>query len=281
MLLKNNDSFGEDKIMQYDYDKEDLYNSLSYIIGKQHEVIFITGNFACFGKGQFTTKQETLDTYINYIKDIAGDNITIVTSTFTHNIINSDIPYDKYTTKSMHGILANYFISRNDSIRSAHPFSSFSAIGPQAEYICNGNTKYPYGIDSPYDRLLSLNNPLTISLGMAPNLTCSIIHHVEFNMHVPYRYIKEFYHPIMLDDKIVHKNYYLPVVYKNIDEKRNLNQKFFDFFKLSNQIKESKLGKGTIYSYNTLDFYNSAIALMQKDIYSWLDEEPINKPYRN
>lgn len=267
--------------MKYDYTKKELFVSLKKIIQADNEVIFITGNLAYFGKGDFRTKQETLDTYIEYIKDLAGENVTIVTSTFTHDIINKDIPFDINNTKSMHGVLANYFLDIEDSVRSMHPFSSFCAMGPKADYICGGNTKFPYGIDSPYERMLSLNNPLTISIGMSPNITCSIIHHAEFNMHVPYRYIKEFYHPIKMDDKIIYQNYYLPVIYRDMNEKRNLNKKFFTNFEQNNIINKAKVGKGTIYSYSMLNFYKSVIELMKDDIYSWMDEEPTIKPYRN
>lgn len=267
--------------MNYDYTKEDLYRSLKNIIKVKPEVIFISGNLAYFGKGDFKNKQETLDTYFEYIRELAGYDVTIVTSSFTHQLINTDEPFELKKTKSMHGVIPNYFLEQYNSVRSMHPFSSFIAIGPKAEYICTDNTKHPYGIDSPYERMLSLKNPMTISLGMTPNLTCSIIHHSEVVMNVPYRYVKEFYHPIKLENnKIKYDNYYLPVTYKDMELKRNLNKNFFINFEKKYKINSSTIGKGTIYSYNMKDFYNSTITDLKKNIYSWLDEEPKNKPYR-
>jgi aminoglycoside 3-N-acetyltransferase len=267
--------------MKFNYTKKALYLSLKKVIKDKHEVIFITGNLAYFGKGEFKNKEDTLKTYITYIKKIVGEDVTIVTSTFTHQLINTDIPFEWKKTKSMHGVIANYLLSLNDSVQSFHPFTSFCAIGPKAEYICTNNTKHPYGIDSPYDKMLDCYNTLTISIGMPPNLTCSIVHHSEVVMNVPYRYTKEFYHPIKIKNKIKYQNYYLPVTYMNMELKRNINKNFMANFEKNNIINKAKIGKGTIYSYNMKDFFNSTIVDLKKDIYSWLDEEPKSKPYRS
>lgn len=266
--------------MNYDYKKEDLYQSLKNIIKIKPEVIFISGNLAYFGKGDFKNKQETLETYMKYIKEFAEGDVTIVTSSFTHQLINTDEPFELKKIKSMHGVIPNYLMEKDDSIQSIHPFSSFIAIGPKAEYICTNNTRHPYGIDSPYERMLSLKNPMTISLGMTPNITCSIIHHSEVVMNVPYRYTKEFNHPILENDKIIYKNYYLPVTYIGMELKRNLNKNFMKNFEKNNIINYANIGKGSIYSYNMKDFYNSTIKYLKENIYSWLDEEPEYKPYR-
>lgn len=266
--------------MNFDYDKNDLYKALTQIITFKPEVIFISGNLAYFGKGKFKNKKETLETYIQSIQEVAGKDVTIVTSSFTHQLINTDEPFELKKTESMHGVIPNFLLKKEESVQSIHPFTSFVALGPQAKYICTSNTRHPYGIDSPYDRMLSLRQPMTISIGMPPNITCSIIHHSEVVMNVPYRYTKEFYHPIKYQDKVVYENYYLPVVYRNMDIKRNLNKKFIANFEKINAVNKASLGKGRIYSYNMKDFFNSTIKDLKNDIYSWLDEEPLDKPYR-
>jgi len=270
--------------MKIGYSKDDIVLALKSIIKEHHDVIFISGNLASLGMHSFESKKELLDSFIEIIMDISGDKTTIFTSTFTLHLANTDIPFDINSTKSMHGAIANYFLDRKDSIRSMHPFTSFTAIGENAKYLCTNNSRFSYGIDSPYDRMLSFDNPLTISVGMPPNLTCSIIHHVEFNMHVPYRYIKEFFHPIVKEGKVIYENFYMHVIYHEIydevNKKRNRNKKFFEFFMKTYPVLKSSLGNGKLYSYKTKDFYNSAIKLMKKDIYSWLDKEPSIKPYR-
>ncbi len=263
------------------YKKEDMYQALKNVIKEKHEVIFISGNLGFLGEHNFPSKKELLDTFIEIIIELSK-GATVLTSTFTLNLANTDIPFDINNTKSMHGAIANYFIEHKYSVRSMHPFTSFTAIGELAEYLCRNNTRFSYGIDSPYDRMLSLENPLTISIGLPPNLTCSLIHHVEHVMHVPYRYIKEFEHPIVKKGKIVYETFYMHVIYHEIYNriKRNRNIKFFNEFKKEHPIFETNLGKGKIYSYKTKEFFNKAIGLLKKDIYFWLDEPPKNRPYR-
>jgi len=266
------------------YGKDEIFKSFKEIIKDKHDVIFISGNVGALGLHSFKSKKELLDTIITAILEISGPDTTIMTSTFSLNLANTDIPFDINKTPSMHGAIANYFLQRPDRIRSLHPFTSFAAIGPYANYLCTKNSRFSYGIDSPYDRLLSMNNPLTISIGMPPNLTCSIIHHVEFIMHVPYRYIKEFYHPIVKENgSITREFFYMHVIYHEIYNviKRDRNRKFFQYFQKNNPIFMSELGSGKIFSYKTKDFFNSAIELMKKDIYSWLEEPPPIRPYRN
>ncbi len=265
------------------YSKDDIFNALREVIKEPHDVIFISGNLGALGPHGFKSKTELLDTFMEAIWEISGPDTTIMTSTFTLNLANTDIPFDINKTPSMHGAIANYFLQRPDRVRSMHPFTSFAAIGPNAEYLCTNNSRFSYGIDSPYDRMLSMENPLTISVGMPPNLTCSIIHHVEFVMHVPYRYIKEFYHPIVKEDgRIERENFYMHVIYHEIYNliKRDRNRKFFRHFRQKHPLYETSLGIGKVYSYKTRDFFNSAIELMKKDIYSWLEEPPPIRPYR-
>ena len=102
-------------------------------------------------------------------------------------------------------------------------------------------------------------------------------------MFVPYRYIKEFYHPIELESgDIIRKNFYLHVLYKGLNAKRNSNVKAFDFFEKKNnhKIARREIGRDSIYCHNLKDFYESCIELYQSDIYAWLEDEPLIKPYR-
>jgi len=264
------------------YTKDDIAKAFREIIKEKHDAIFISGNLGALGPHAFKSKEELLNTILEVIWDISPDT-TLMTSTFTLNLANTDIPYDPERTPSMHGAIANFFLNYKGRVRSYHPFTSFTAIGPLAEYLCTNNTRFSYGIDSPYDRLLSLENPLTISVGMPPNLTCSIIHHAEFVMHVPYRYIKEFNHPIVKPDgRIERENFYMHVIYHEIYHliKRDRNRKFFKFFSEKHPINTAHLGIGKVYSYKTKDFFNSAIELLKKDIYAWLEEPPPIRPYR-
>lgn len=265
--------------MNFDYTREELYQSLQNIISRDAEIIFVSGDLTRLGRGEFKDKMETLDSFYDALKIACGKDLTILVPTFSQKLANTNIPFDPKKTPTELGVFPNYILQKTESVRSFHPFTSFAAIGEKAEYICGGKTRFPYGIDSPYDRILSLKNPSAVSIGLEPRLTCSLVHHAEFNMHVPYRYIKEFDHPVKISESVIAERFYMHVVYRGLNEQRDLNKKFFDNFETSNEIKSSGLGKSFIYSYDMRALYESVITLLKEDIYSWMTEEPENKPY--
>lgn len=90
--------------------------------------------------------------------------------------------------------------------------------------------------------MLKHDNILMISIGVKPNMTCFIIHHAKFNIHIPYRYIKEFNHSIQINDEITYEKIYLHVLYKEYCGmgrwyKRNFNVIFFDEFCINIKVK--------------------------------------------
>ena len=80
-----------------------------------------------------------------------------------------------------------------------HPFASYSAIGKRGKDIVLDVSSFAYGPDSPEDRLIELEAK-RVGVGILPTKTTSI-HHVEQQVAVPYRYTKEFYHPILVGRK--------------------------------------------------------------------------------
>ncbi|EAK0950612.1 AAC(3) family N-acetyltransferase [Campylobacter lari] len=264
-----------------DYKLSELQNILNSIITPENEIIFIAGNLAKFGNFDSCNKNDLLEIIVEETLKSSSFQTTIMTQTMSFQICNTNIPYERYTWSNL-GAFGNYLLKLKDSIRSNHPFASYTAYGKNA-HICKTKTPFAYGLNSPYDNMLKHNNILMLSMGMEPNLTCSIIHHAEFNMHVPYRYIKEFYHPIKENDQIIYKNFYLHVLYKEYMQlQRNLNVKFFNYFtnKYPNAITKIPLGKSIIYAYNYKDFYQSSIECLLQDIYYWMNQEPTIKPYR-
>ncbi|EPP8196599.1 AAC(3) family N-acetyltransferase [Campylobacter lari] len=265
-----------------DYKLQNLKNILIQNIKPEHEVVFIAGNLANFGRFNSNNKKDLLDLIIESIMQASNEKSTIMTQTMSFQICNTDIPFHRYTWANL-GAFGNYLLNLDDSIRSLHPFASYTAFGKNAK-ICDCQIPFAYGLQSPYDNMLKYDNILMISMGMKPNLTCSIVHHAEFNIHVPYRYIKEFNHPIQINDEIIYKKFYLHVLYKEYcgeNYKRNLNINFFNYFLQEKKaiIKEFSLGKNAIYIYNYKDFYNSCIEYLQQNIYAWMSEEPKIKPF--
>ena len=256
----------------YHYDKKDLIKAYTSLNLKKDDTIYITGSLLSLGR--YKGKNILNDTY-KILKKILGKNFTIAFPTHSLRLLNNKREiYDHDKTYSESGSLTE-FLRKKKSFRQIHPFSSTAALGKNAKYICENNTKHVYGPDSPFERLINLKSKF-ISIGMEPRFCSSQVHHAEFLMKVPYRYIKKFKKKIKIKKKIYLKNFYLFSLKKKYYKfKRDRNKKIFNFFLKKNKIFKTKLGKNFIYSYNIFDFHLSTIRLMKKNIYSWLSDEAI------
>lgn len=258
----------------YDYDT--LLNTYKAIGLKKNDTIYITGNLSFLGF--FKPINKTLETHYKAIKKIIGANGTIAFPTFSYSLINSKKIFSKKDTPSETGVLTEYLRKKKGSIRQLHPYSSVTSLGKKAKFICNNNSKHAYGYDSPFQKLYELKAKY-VSIGIKPNLVCSLSHHIETILNVPYRFTKEFEHRVKLKNgKIVKDKFYLFVLYNYLRKiPRNKNKNIFSNFSKKNKISKHKCGKGYIYSYSIKNFQDLTVSLMKKNIYSWMSFEPKKK----
>jgi aminoglycoside 3-N-acetyltransferase len=204
---------------------------------------------------------------------------TLVISTSSTNLCNTKNPFDIDKTPSERGVLSEFIRKSSKVVRSAHPFHSYAAIGKNAKLITSNVSRHAFGPETPEDRLVKMN-AICVSVGLHARLTCTTVHHVEMKMGVPYRYNKEYIHPIVCNQQVEYKPYYINVCYRECDIVRNRNIKIFKKFDSQGyELKKVDLGRGNIYAYSLGDFYDSAIQSFKEDIYIWLDQEPNIKPY--
>ena len=264
-----------------DYKIRDLEQILTKNINAHTDIAFVAGDLGVAGSFDSKNKFDLLNAISASIFKASNDNATIMTQTMSFQICNTNTPFERYTPSNL-GAFGNFLLNTPNSVRSLHPFASYTALGKNAK-ICNTSTPHAYGIASPYHNMLEFDKILMISIGMRPNLTCSLIHHVEFVMNVPYRYIKEFYHPIKINDEITYKNFYLQVLYEPYRKlTRDENVKIFKYFTqvYKQSVREFNLGKSAVFVYDYKAFYKACVELFSKDIYAWMKQEPKEKPYR-
>ena len=216
----------------------------------------------------------------------AGKNIprdfTIFVPTPTLNLCNTNIPFDKENTKSHNAsAFAELIRNKSNAIRSSHPFWSVAGLGKNSKLL-SSISKHAYGTGSIWSKLLEIDC-LQINFGMHPSKAVTLIHHIETIVGVPYRYTKEFFHPIKKNNKVNKENFYLSVMYKNTDinKKIKLNEHFFNKLDSDGKLNYSKSSLGyEAWSFNMKDFYNVALEFFNEDIYTYLEFEPKIKPYR-
>jgi aminoglycoside 3-N-acetyltransferase len=207
---------------------------------KKNDVVYISGNLTNFGKTDIKNLNNLPKIFFKTIKKKIGSKGTIVVPSHSFYLVKTKKTFDPKKTFSESGSFSNYIINLKNTVRQHHPYSSSSAIGKKAKFICSNNTFNAYGSHSPFERMIKLNTKF-ISLGMNINLNCSQVHQAEYDMHVPYRYSKEFSHRIKMNKKIVKKKFYLFVLYKEYTKlKRDNNKKIIKNFLKYEKVKKQK-----------------------------------------
>jgi len=267
--------------MRIDYTYNDIINAYRKIGIQKGSTVLLKTDMRYLGNFESRKRDDILSAHFDALAELVDLNVgTIVVATSSTFLCNTDIPFDVKNTPSERGVFTDHIRKMKGTVRSFHPFVSHTAIGKNAEMICGNVSRQAYGPNTVKGRMLGLDT-FYVSMGLPPNLSCSMVHYIEFVMGVPYRYVKEFIHPVVRNGKIVYEPFYLHVLYLDCDIKRDLNRKIFDNFReKGNIINEAVLGRGKIFSYSMHDFYNTTVKAFENDIYIWLKEPPTIRPYQ-
>lgn len=225
--------------------------------------------------------KSALEAHYFALKDLIDfDHGTLITTTATTNLCNSSLLFDLNTTPSQMGVLTEYIRNQPHAVRSFHPFLSYTAIGKHAEEICCNVSRHGFGLETPKARMLEFD-PLFISIGLHARLTASVVHHAEMLMGVPYRYTKEFIHPVVRNNNVVKELFYMHVWYRACQNKHDGLRKIFEsYIAAGNTLNSVAVGRGFIYSMPLVPYFKSTIKTLRENIYAFLVEPPLNKPYQ-
>jgi aminoglycoside 3-N-acetyltransferase len=225
-------------------------------------------------------KDAVCEAHVRALRGILGPEGTLVVCTASTNLCNSDEVFDIETTPSFNmGVMSEHIRKLAGANRSFHPTGSYAAIGRFAPRVVENVSRHVYGPKTPEARLIELD-ALCVSIGLHPRFTCTTVHHVEHVMGVPYRYTKEFVHRVRRGQSVVTEEFYRNVWYRDMDLKRDINEKIFADLERSRPLKIAPLGRGRIYSYPICDFYENTVNLFAQDPYVWCAEPPKSRPYR-
>ena len=264
----------------YPYTRDDIraaYEAVGVATGK---TVLVRSDLARLYAFETPGRQAVLDAHYEILRELIGSNGTLVVPSGNLEICNTETPFDADQTPSaMLGVFSEYIRTLPGARRRFHPYISHAAIGPLAGDIVDDCSRHAYGPETPKARLIDMD-ALAVSVGIHPRLTCSTVHHAEQAVGVPYRYTKEFMHPVVRDGALAEEPFYMFVTHHGVDIERDKNKKIWAEFEARYEAPYAPLGKGGVWSYSMADFYASTIASFKEDIYVWLARPPENRPYR-
>ena len=264
---------------------EELQTSLSHSFTslglKKEDTCFITGNISALARTRLK-KDILLPRFLAALQDVISPTGTIFSPSASMNLCNTSIPFDIANTPSHEmGALAEYIRLADESIRSFHPFWSISGIGKNSDILQNVS-RHSYGIGSPWSKFLDLD-ARQINVGLHPSKAVTLIHHIEVAAGVPYRYSKEFTHPILQKDgSISDELFYMSVMYRESEvfKRIKLNEHYFNEMEKRNLLTSATHSSGLkLWSFKMRDFYDVATSFFIKDIYNYLEYPPQIRPY--
>ncbi|TDU69228.1 aminoglycoside 3-N-acetyltransferase [Prosthecobacter fusiformis] len=261
------------------YTNKDISEGLAQLGIGSSDTVYLTGDFGNLGFHESKTKLGTLQGFHESLASVIGETGTMIVPTHSFSLCNTDIPFDLENTPSQRGAFTDYVRKLPGAVRQFHPFGSLTAWGKQAESVTGNTSRHAYGPNTPYERLLACD-AWGLSVAMPPQLTCSIVHHMEMTMAVPYRYTKEFLHPVVRDGKISIEPFYLFVTYLEADLERDRNEKFFQHPLMQEHVRKVQVGMNHLYAYRMRTFEQAVRDSMTKDIYAWLRRPPVQRPYQ-
>jgi aminoglycoside 3-N-acetyltransferase len=247
---------------------------------KKNDNVYTTGNIGALGRVRLD-KSLKQDAIYNAFKNNIGDQGTIFSPAASMNLCNTDIPFDIENTPSHSmGSFAEYIRTLPNAVRSFHPFWSIAGVGVEAKRL-DRVSRHSYGVGSPWSHFMSLD-VTQVNMGLHPSRAVTLIHYIETTFGVPYRYTKEFNHPILKNGQIQNELFYQSVFYRDTDTKKRLklNEHYFELLKIKGLLNTVTHSSGLkFWSFKMKDFYDIALEFFIDDIYNYLEDQPSVKPY--
>ena len=154
------------------YNFEELLIAFRKVGIKKGDNILVKGDLRYLGK--FTDNQKIAQSHFEALSSIIDlKKGTIIVSTASESLCNTNIPFDIKNTKSERGAFSEFVRKQKNSIRSMHPFNSHSSVGAHSKYICLDNSKNSFGAETPKDRMLKINTKY-LSVGLHRGLPVHI-----------------------------------------------------------------------------------------------------------
>jgi aminoglycoside 3-N-acetyltransferase len=257
--------------LQHGYDELGVHNGAT---------LFVVSSLAELFVFEKPGRMPLLTAHLQALEGAVGKLGTIVTPAASLQICNTKTPFDLKATPSYQvGMFSEFIRQQPGSYRSFHPFVSFAARGGDARGHVADCSRYSFGLESPMDRIVKRDG-ICISIGKRPRFTATLVHHIEQITSVPYRYTKEFIHPVVRKSSVRLEPFYMYVLYRNSDIERSFNKKLFALEEIRSLVKSVRIGRGYIYAYSMKKFVETAIPYFLEDPYLWCNSPPRDRPWR-
>lgn len=247
------------------------------------DTVLLYSDISCFGKASDNSPKTLLKIFYDTLSDLLGKNGTICAPAYYYEYARYGMPYDIKTSPISNelGLFPKFINSLDNSKRSPNPITAITAVGKNADYICEIVNRHSYGEDSAYDRLYKLNSKIVLLGPQFNNLT--FWHYVEYRVGVAHTYNKIYNIPVLYNGKTVFDYTIANVRYLNKNVEYNfLNHeewlKIYQPMIDNNTLLISPYLNSSIYMYETCGLFNLVKDYMYHNPYYLIIPSP-NFPF--
>jgi len=242
--------------------------------------VLVAANFAPMVERAGENRHALLGRHVQSLQAILGPEGAIVVPTATLNLCNTDVVFDPRATPSHRmGAFSEFIRLQPDALRSFHPFWSLTALGGSSSAIVSDVSRHAFGANSVWSRLIEAD-ALALHIGVHPRLSVSVTHHIELVCGVPYRYTKEFMHPVRRGDSVTTEPFYHFCLYRDSVLVRDGNRRLFDNFASGGRVSQATVARGAVWSFPLADYFRRGCDYVSRNLYAWLEREPTERPWR-
>jgi aminoglycoside 3-N-acetyltransferase len=262
------------------YSRDELRDAYARVGVGPGRIVLVTGNLGRLMEFERPGKEAVVEAHYQVLAELLGPTGTLVVPTASTSLCNTDRVFDPVATPSELGPLTEYVRTRPGARRSFHPFVSYAAIGAAAAEIIDDASRHAFGPHTPEGRLVEAS-ALHVSIGLHSRFSTATNHHVEMVMGVPYRYVREYLHPVVRDGAVRVEPFYMHVRYMAANVQRDHNRRIFEQFERQAPLATAPVGRGQLYAYSIDSFYRFMTKALADDIYLWTKEPPDPTIYRS
>ncbi len=227
--------------MKANYNKQDIVSALSAVGIGEGDDVFIHSNLGFYGVLEGCKSADDLcSTFIEAIRDVIGENGTIICPTFSYSYCHNEV-YNPTTTGTTCGMLSEYLIRNYPQNRTLDPNFSVCGLGGRMEEYKSCNIHEAFGKDCFFERFMSHNGKI---LCLNFDAGSTFVHYIERANNVSYRYNKAFNGQTVVADRM-YRDYAVHFVFEGEDDGPCMER--VDELCRANAIcKETTLGRGTV-----------------------------------
>lgn len=167
----------------------DIVRALREVGLKTGDIVNVHCRLFTIGRLVDTPVRDIPDSYLRAIREVIGDQGTIVVPTGTTSFGRVGTPFVLEESPSEFGVFSEHVRQSPDAVRTLHPIQSLTALGGQAQALANDHPPWNVGHDTIWARMLQKGGKV-VTLGIPPRDCLTFVHQPESLACVPYMYNK-------------------------------------------------------------------------------------------